>query len=83
MMCLQIHPEFGAIAEIKGQPQCRIGGDPAAIVDDLGNPVRRDPDRLGKLALREAIFGQELHLQHFTRGNRREFVFFHANTRQW
>src|SRR5579862_3627009 len=51
VMRLQIQPELRRVAKVQGEPQCRVGGNATAIVDDLSDPIRRDPDRLGQLIL--------------------------------
>jgi hypothetical protein len=48
-MGLEIHPELRAVAKIQAQPKRRVSRDPAPIVDDLGNPIRRNADGLRKL----------------------------------
>jgi len=73
-MGLEVHPELGTIAEIKPQPERRIGGNAAPIIDDLGNPVGRDADRLRERVLRQTIARQKLLLQHFPRRDRCELV---------
>ena len=42
-MCLEIQPELSAVAEIQPQAQSCIGGDPATVVHDLGDAIRRIP----------------------------------------
>jgi hypothetical protein len=36
---------------MQAQPQRRVGGDAPPVVDDLGNTVGRDADRLRETAL--------------------------------
>ena len=38
---LQVEPELRAVAEVAGQPECRVGGDRAAAVKDAGDAARR------------------------------------------
>src|SRR5882724_9811807 len=49
---LEAHPEFRAITEVETEPERGVGGNTAAVVDDLGDAVRRDADLLGKPVLR-------------------------------
>jgi hypothetical protein len=74
VVTLKIHPELRTIAEIEPQPKRRVGGNTPPIVDDVGNAVRRNPNGLGKLVLRQAIFCQEFFLEHLTRRDRGEFL---------
>lgn len=68
-MGLQIHPKLRTIAEVQAQPKRGIGRDAPPIVDDLGDPVWRDLDRLRELTLRQTIRPQEFFFQHFARGD--------------
>jgi hypothetical protein len=43
---LQVHPELRAVAEVQAEPQRRVRRDAPPIIDDLGDPVRRNADRL-------------------------------------
>ena len=72
---LEVHPEFRLAYEIQAQPQRRAGGDARSVVDDLGNTVGRDADRLRETALREAVLRQKLVPQHLTGSDRGKFVF--------
>jgi hypothetical protein len=49
---LQIEPKLRAVAEIRAEPERGVGRDAAPIVDNLGNPVRRNPDRFRELRVR-------------------------------
>ena len=71
---LKIQPEFRAVAEIQAETQRRISGDPATVVDDRGDPVRRNTDRLRELIPRQAVFGQKLFLQQLAGRDRRKFI---------
>jgi hypothetical protein len=64
-MALQVHPELCAVAEIQTQAECGVSRYAAPIVDDFGDAIGRDPDRLRDLVLRQVIRGQELLFQHF------------------
>jgi len=77
-MGLQIHPELRAIAKVQAEPQRRVRRNAPPIVDDLGDPVRRNADRFGKPVLRQAVGGEEFFLQHFAGRDRREFVAGHV-----
>ena len=46
MMDLEIHPEFRTIPEVQAQPERGVGGDAAPVIDDLGDTIRRDAERL-------------------------------------
>src|SRR5260370_807133 len=74
VMRLQIDPEFWAVAEVKPKPECRIGRDSASVVDDLGNPVRRNADRLRQLVLRQIILGEKFLSQDLARADRRKLA---------
>src|SRR5580658_5868178 len=63
VMGLKIHPELRTIAKVQTEPKRRIGRDASSIVDDRGNPVRRNTDGLGELVLRETILGEEFFFQ--------------------
>ncbi len=75
---LEIHREFRAVPEIQPQPHRRVGRNPASVVNDLGDPVRRDTDRLGKPVLRQALFGQELLLRHLAERDRSDPIRCHV-----
>jgi hypothetical protein len=47
------------IAEIQTQAQRSVGRDTPTIIDDLGDSVWEDSDRLRKWILRQATLGQE------------------------
>jgi hypothetical protein len=51
---LEIQPEFRAVTEIQTETDRGMGGDPATVVDDLGDPIRRNTDSLCELVLRQA-----------------------------
>src|ERR1700722_103777 len=70
VMCLKIHPELRAVAKVQTEPKCRVSRDTSPVVDDLGNPVRRESDRPGELLLGEFLRVPQLFLQHFTRCDR-------------
>lgn len=76
-MRLQVHPEFRAVAEIEAEPERRVRRDAAAVVDDLGDAVRRNAHGLGEPVLRQLILGEEFLLQHFAGRDRRKFVGSH------
>jgi hypothetical protein len=57
---LQVHPELWRISEIQAEPQCGVGSDAPAVVDDLCNTVRRDPNSLRELILGQAVLCQKL-----------------------
>src|SRR5437773_8834044 len=46
---LKIYPKLRTIAKVHAQPECGVGGDAPPIIDDLGDAVRGDADRLRKL----------------------------------
>jgi hypothetical protein len=75
---LQVQPELRAVAEIQAETERGVGADPPPLVDNLGDAVRRDADRLGELVLRQPVFLQELLAQHLTRRDRRELVISHG-----
>lgn len=69
---LEIEPVLGGVAEVERQAQSSIGRNSPAVVDDIGDPVRRDADRAGELVLRQLVLGEELLLQDLARGDRGE-----------
>src|SRR5579863_6096488 len=77
VMGLQIQPKLRAVAKVQAQPKRGIGGDASPIVDDLGNPVRRNPDRFRELVLRETILYKKFVLQHFAGRDRCKFILRH------
>src|SRR5262249_776415 len=77
-MGLEVHPELWRVAEIQAQPQRCVGRNAPSVVEDLGNAVRRDPDSLCELILREAVFRQEFVSQHFTGRDRCELIWGHS-----
>ena len=57
---LQVEPEPVGGAEVAGQPQRRVGGDPTVAVGDLVDPARPDTDRDGEVVLGDLQRGQEV-----------------------
>ena len=55
IVSLKVKPELGSVTEKESQAQRCVGGDQSAIVDDLGDSIRRDPDRLRELILRQLV----------------------------
>jgi hypothetical protein len=51
VMGLKIQLKLRAVAKIQAEPKRRISRNAPPIVDDLGNPVRRNADGLSKLIL--------------------------------
>ena len=51
VMALKIEPELRTAAGIQAQPKRRVGRDTPPVVDDPGDPVRRNSNRLRDLAL--------------------------------
>src|ERR1700730_11533311 len=76
-MALKIHPKFRAVTKVQAEPKRGVGRDASPIVDNLGNPVRRNPDGLRKLVLRQTILSKELVFQHCTGLDRCKFVLSH------
>src|ERR1700722_17773018 len=68
---LQVQPEPLGSAEVPGQPQRGVRGDPALAVHDLVNPPGRDNDRLGQLILAHTQRLEELLEQNLPRVHRR------------
>ena len=78
-MGLQVHPELWRISEIQAEPQRGVGSDAPAVVDDLCNTVRRDPNSLGELILGQAVLCQKLLFQHLTGRDRCKLAFGHLH----
>jgi hypothetical protein len=76
-VALKIQPELRAVAEIQAQPKRRVGRDAPPVVGDPGDPVRRNPDRLRDLALRQTMRREAFLLRHFAGRDRRKFVSGH------
>jgi hypothetical protein len=79
---LKIQPELCTVAEVQTQPKRGIGSDASPIVDDLGNPVWRNPDRFRQLVLREVVLCEKFSLQHFAGRNLCKFVLRHRRLSQ-
>src|ERR1051326_1217692 len=79
VMALEIQPELGTIAKVQAQPKRCVRCNTPPIVNDLGNPVRRNPNSLREAALRQPIGREEFLLQHFARRDRRKFIFRHRS----
>jgi hypothetical protein len=68
---LEVQPEFRAVAKIQAEAQRCISGGPPTVMNDLGNPVRLNTDRLRELILRQAASPQKFLLQHLAGRDRR------------
>ena len=69
VIALQVEPEFGRRPEIFGQPQRRVGGNPALSPHDLADPGNIHIEVAGKPVLAEAERLHELLKQNLARRN--------------
>ncbi len=83
---LEVEPEIGGRAEENGEAERRVAGDAAPArsaigigrLQDRGDPVGRDADRVGQCVGAEARRRQEFLFQYFSRRNRAHAVPGHA-----
>src|SRR4051812_42054699 len=55
VVSLKIQPELRTVAEVEAEPKRSVRRNAPPIVDDLGDAVRRNSDRLRESALRQTI----------------------------
>ena len=78
-MGLEVHPELWAITKIKAESERSVCRNASTIVDDLGNTVWRDANRLCQLILRQRIFCQEFFFQDLARRHRGKLFLDHRH----